>query len=115
MRSERGRETVSPAASPRSRARGRAASPGSRASTRRGTASVEVVVMLPVFVILFASGFYLHGLITAAQDAGIAARGCAWAHAVAGCPTQRPSLCRELQLSDPKALDAADYEPRTTN
>ena len=76
----------------------------------RGTASVEIVVMLPVFITLFLATFYLHDLGMAAQRAGVASRSCIWAHAVAGCPDRRPAACDDLVLSDAQVGDPEDSE-----
>jgi hypothetical protein len=81
-------------------ARGRRRRPAWRA--RQGTASVEIVVMLPFFITLFAGIYYLHGLAMAVQQAGVASRSCVWAHAVAGCPKARPAICQNLNIDDAK-------------
>ncbi len=51
----------------------------------RGTASVEIVVMLPVFIILFLGVMHIHSIGLARQQAQTAARGCAYYFAVNGC------------------------------
>jgi hypothetical protein len=63
---------------------------------RAGTVSLEIAIMLPAFVAALFGVTYLHGLGTAAQSAAAAARGCAWAQAIEGCPDQRPELCTQL-------------------
>lgn len=67
---------------------------------RQGTASVEIVVMLPFFITLFVGIYYLHDLAMAVQEAGVASRACVWAHAVAGCPDARPPACDNLNIDD---------------
>ncbi len=62
----------------------------------QGSASVEIVVMLPVFISLFAGVLWLHRSGSAVQSAGAMARGCAWAHALQGCPDTLPEVCSEL-------------------
>lgn len=53
--------------------------------TREGTASVEVVVMLPVFIVLVAGIFHVHGAAMARLEAREAARGCAYQFAMDAC------------------------------
>jgi len=52
---------------------------------RRGTASVEAAIVLPVFVILFVSVYYVRNNILAKQTAEIHARSCAWAYSKTNC------------------------------
>lgn len=67
---------------------------------RRGSASVEIVVMLPVFVILFAGVYHLHASGSAALVAAERARGCAWQYAVNGCESvAKAELCRDAQAA----------------
>lgn len=65
---------------------------------REGTASVEIVVMLPFFVLLWASISYLHEAASAALTVRERVRGCAWEVAVNGCTDEAASgpLCREV-------------------
>jgi len=51
----------------------------------RGTASVEAAIVLPVFVILFISVYYVRNNILAKQTAEIHARSCAWAYSKNNC------------------------------
>ena len=60
---------------------------------RRGTASVEVVMMLPFFILVFAGVYYMHGLYAGRQLAMTKARSCGWAYAKAGCRGNRPAEC----------------------
>lgn len=67
-----------------------------------GTASIEAVIMLPFFIIvwgllLFAVDVYKHKI-----DAGIQARDCGWSYAQSGCETVPPS-CQEAP-GDPVAV-----------
>ncbi len=64
--------------------------------SQRGTASIEIVVMLPVFVVILACVFWLHGLGMTLQGVGMSSRGCAWAHALQGCPKALPPVCGVL-------------------
>jgi len=51
----------------------------------RGTASVEAAIVLPVFVILLISVYYVCNNILAKQTAEIHARSCAWAYSRNNC------------------------------
>jgi hypothetical protein len=59
---------------------------------QRGTASVEVVVMLPMFIVLLAAVYHCHARAAAKQDALTAARGCAYQFAMAGCRAAEPDI-----------------------
>jgi hypothetical protein len=52
---------------------------------RRGAASVEAVVALPVFALLFVGILYLDARFTARNDAEGQARSCAWLYSAANC------------------------------
>ena len=54
-------------------------------TSRRGVASVETVIVLPVFIIAFASVFYVRNVVTAKQAAESKARTCAWLYSAANC------------------------------
>lgn len=58
----------------------------------RGAAYTEVVLMMPVFISLFAGVGFFHQYYTARMDAGTEARRCAWAYANGGCE-QVPAGC----------------------
>jgi hypothetical protein len=69
-----------------SRTRARTASRGrSLLRDTRGAAYTEVIVMMPVFISLFAGIGFFHHLYSARMDAGTLARRCAWAYANGGC------------------------------
>lgn len=71
-----------------------------RAERTRGTASVEIVVMLPLFVILLAGVYHLHASGSAALVAAERARGCAFQYAVNGCESaEKAELCRDAQAA----------------
>lgn len=59
----------------------------SRASRRRraGTASVEVIVMLPLFLIAYSGIYYMYGHYMGRQQALLRARSCGWTYAAGGC------------------------------
>jgi hypothetical protein len=56
-----------------------------RKPRERGAASVEAVVALPVFVILFSGVFFVRELTGAKLDAAREARRCAWEYSANGC------------------------------
>lgn len=60
---------------------------GLRALVRdtRGAAYTEVVLMMPVFISLFAGIGFFHDYYTARMNAATEARRCAWAYANGGC------------------------------
>lgn len=80
-----------------------------------GTASVEILVMLPVFVLLLASVFYVHRLGMASQTAASSARSCAWTFALKGCPEKLPDVCSglgpgaESEGESPKELEGTSW------
>lgn len=51
----------------------------------RGTASVEAVIVLPFFAILFITVYYVRHDLLARQTAEIHARSCAWAYSANNC------------------------------
>lgn len=51
----------------------------------RGTASVEVVMMLPFFLIVYAGLYWMYGHYMGRQQAMLRARSCTWEYAAAGC------------------------------
>lgn len=52
---------------------------------RRGTASVEVLMMLPFFLIAYWGLYYMHGRYLGRQQALLRARSCTWTYAAEGC------------------------------
>jgi hypothetical protein len=71
------------------------------ARARRGAAMIEALIVLPVLVALLLGVPMVHERQAALQRALIAARGCAFAHALGGCG-QVPAAC----AAPPSALDA---------
>ncbi|MDQ3031030.1 MAG: hypothetical protein M3Y87_01330 [Myxococcota bacterium] len=64
-------------------------------SDEKGTASIEAVIMLPFFImvwgfLVFVMDVYRHKL-----DAGVRARDCGWSYAQTGCQTVPPSCTAE--------------------
>lgn len=51
----------------------------------RGAALVETVVVVPLFILLFAGMLFLHHVIAKTQQTQLAARSAAWQEAMSGC------------------------------
>src|SRR5690242_7227118 len=76
----------------------------------QGTVSVEIVVMLPVFLLLLSAAFYVYGRASAKQRALTAARGCAFQYAMHGCEKVKDGvdLCSDAEpdkLADTESED----------
>ena len=56
---------------------------------RRGTASVEVVMMLPFFFIVFFGIYWIHGHYSGRQQAMLRARSCGWVYAAGACEDKK--------------------------
>jgi hypothetical protein len=57
----------------------------SRRAGERGAALVEAVVVVPVFIMLFAGMIFLHDVVAKTQRTQLAARQSAWTEAMPGC------------------------------
>ena len=79
-----------------------------RSRARRGTATVEAVLLLPVLTVVLCGLWFVHARADAHQRARALARRCAWAHAVAGCG-ERPDGCDDTRhgvtAATPSAAD----------
>jgi len=77
-------------------------------SRRRGVASVEALVVLPFFSVLFFGLVYYGATIVAQADAEGEARSCAWQYSMENCDTVPPG-CGSARFSDApgKASDDA--------
>jgi hypothetical protein len=64
-----------------------------------GSASVEAVVVLPFFILIFGGVFLMQGLIANQQLALVTARRCAWEYSNNGC-TDKPPECAEPDSAD---------------
>lgn len=65
---------------------------------RNGAASLEAVMLLPVFILIFAGILYVETLWETQQQALLQARKCAWLYANAGCVEENlPQDCIDLQ------------------
>lgn len=58
----------------------------------------EAAIMMPVFILLFASTVYVTQEYGNALAATELARRCAWQHASNGCPAERPTECANVQI-----------------
>jgi hypothetical protein len=61
----------------------------------RGAASAEAVVVLPVFIIIFASVLYVRSQVLSRQAAETKARACAWAFSTNNCGAIPPG-CEDI-------------------
>jgi hypothetical protein len=77
---------------------------------RRGSASVEIVVMLPFFILLLLGVYHLHKVGSAALLATERARGCAFQFAVQGCrdADKATGLCAGALARTTDQLEQAD-------
>lgn len=84
-----------------------------RHSHQRGTAMVEAVAILPLFIILFVGIFYLRDSLIKSQELDAQARSCAWRYSKNAC-TVVPAGCEEFvregdsKLADQSAKDRID-------
>jgi hypothetical protein len=79
-------------------------------SRSRGAASVEAVVVLPIFLLLFISVFYVRHQALAKQAAQERARTCAWLYSANNCefdPSLMPAECDSAMTKAPFASAAA--------
>lgn len=74
---------------------------GTRAS-QRGVASVEAVIVLPIFVLLFVGMMYFGKLTLARADAEAEARSCAWSYSMNNC-REVPAGCEVPSNAPPSA------------
>ena len=72
-----------------------------------GTASVEIVVMLPLVITLFAAVYFFYNAGRAELDTKQAARACAWHFVMSGCE-DTGGLCQGLVPRKGDALGDAD-------
>lgn len=80
--------------------------------SRRGAATVEAVILLPVLAVLFAGLFFTHAHASRRQQARVLARRCAWLHAIDGC-REIPPGCEDVPHSSLRADEAADADTVT--
>jgi hypothetical protein len=76
----------------------------------RGAASVEAVVVLPIFLVLFISVFFVRDQVLTKQAAQERARTCAWLYSANNCEFDArlmPAECRGVVSEAPIASDAA--------
>src|SRR6185436_2807630 len=71
---------------------------------RRGAASVETVVVLPVFILIFISLFYVRDQVLTKQAAQERARTCAWLYSWNNCEFNddvMPAECKDVVAPGP--------------
>jgi len=68
---------------------------------QRGVATVEAVVVLPVFVIIFISLFYVRDIAVSKQAAEEHARTCAWLYSAQDCEGAIPTGCDDVLTNAP--------------
>jgi hypothetical protein len=76
----------------------------------RGAASAEAVIVLPIFLVLFISIFYVRDQVLAKQAAQESARTCAWLYSWNNCQfdaTLMPAECKDAATEVPIGADAA--------
>ena len=78
-----------------------------RRRNQRGAAGVEAVIVLPVFVIVFASLLYVRDSAVAKQQAEQQARSCAWLYSAQDCEGAIPAGCEGVLTR----ADAPDMAP----
>jgi hypothetical protein len=85
--------------------------PGGPSKARaRGAASVEAVVVLPIFLVLFISVFYVRDQVLTKQAAQERARTCAWLYSANNCEFDEklmPAECKDVVVEAPIGSDAA--------
>ena len=77
---------------------------------RRGAASAEAVVVLPIFIVLFISLFYVRDQVLIKQAAQERARTCAWLYSWNNCEFDgklMPAECEQAATEAPIGADAA--------
>jgi hypothetical protein len=90
-----------------------------RRRRNQGTVSVEIVVMLPVMIVLYAAVYHFYALGRAELTTSQSARACAWQYALSGCEG-RGSLCEGLgvtrggEVEQKEANQSKDPEPEDT-
>jgi hypothetical protein len=82
--------------------------PKTRLHHETGAASIEAVVLLPCFLLLFFAIYGIHSRYEAKQRALANARHCAWVYSQRGCAGPLPPGC-STRPSTPRALAAKQY------
>lgn len=84
-----------------------------RSQGRRGGATVEAVILLPVLAVLLSGLFFVHAHASGRQHARAEARRCAWLHAVDGCKDVPPD-CEGLVHGSDRASSVAEADAAAT-
>lgn len=75
---------------------------------QRGSASLEAVTVLGVFLIIYVGLFHMHKLQGSVLLARAEARSCAWRYSNAGCRDGAPTGCGEASTSEMQLADEDD-------
>jgi hypothetical protein len=75
---------------------------------------MEIVVMLPVFILLFLGVLHIHSAGLARQNAQSAARACACHYAVNGCTEEaaKDPICDGLQVGKEGSVEGGDEDTK---
>jgi len=79
----------------------------------RGVASVEAVVVLPFFVLIFVSLFYVRDELVKKHQLGMTARTCAWLYSESNCQVI-PAGCQPYLTPPGSASSKASYDLHKT-
>jgi hypothetical protein len=82
---------------------------------QRGAASAEAVVVLPIFIVLFISLFYVRDEVLAKQAAQESARTCAWLYAWNNCEFDADTMPAECKDTGTEAAIGADAAKEVTS
>lgn len=80
----------------------------SKRKHQRGAALVEMVVVVPVFVVLFAGMIFLHRTVAKTQRSMLAARREAWTLAMSGCAANGEAMPQPDLSSDMNGAPGSD-------
>jgi hypothetical protein len=80
----------------------------------RGAALVEMVVVVPVFIVLIAGMLFLHHTVAATQRSMLAARRAAWKSAMEGCPGEGGEMPQPDRTSEMGGAPGAEVSTLAT-
>lgn len=81
-----------------------------RRKVQRGTASLEALLLLPVFLILWLGVFHMYKVQGSVLIARAQARRCAWRYSNAGCRGAAPPGCGDMSASDTALVAAGEND-----
>ena len=79
-----------------------------RRTKQRGAALVEMLVVVPVFIVLFAGMIFLHRTVAKTQRSMLAARREAWTSAMSGCASNGDGMPQPGLSSDMSGAPGSD-------